>query len=294
MSIATRGWWWYEGKRGGVTVSQSCRRYGAGDVTRSPLHLIDKMLLDPGTVSSVGACCPRPSELVRRVLKVVRICVHLETVWDTLRVAPPRLGSCWKPSQGPKFVEEHLWIWFLEERVKGSMSLSMHDGRQMDAPGKLLSTDKVFVNIHAATCDKRVSGNSPGVPYVLEICPAGHHSPNGDSFAVIKVLHGAIECTYFESLRRKERNRSSSAPKRLINRAAHLPIERSINYEAPQAMSAARSSATSLVTRMTSTTATFGVHYVDQQAEMHQFTPNSDMGFADFRRREREARSQQA
>ncbi|KAK7444773.1 hypothetical protein VKT23_015090 [Stygiomarasmius scandens] len=46
-------------------------------------------------------------------------------------------------------------------------------------------------------------GDSPGVPYVLEIWPAGHFSPihdHGDAYAVIKVLHGAIECTYYDSL----------------------------------------------------------------------------------------------
>lgn len=46
-------------------------------------------------------------------------------------------------------------------------------------------------------------GNSPGVPYVLEIWPAGHYSPihdHGDAYAVIKVLHGAIECTYYDAL----------------------------------------------------------------------------------------------
>ncbi|THU81665.1 hypothetical protein K435DRAFT_635125, partial [Dendrothele bispora CBS 962.96] len=47
-------------------------------------------------------------------------------------------------------------------------------------------------------------GNSPGVPYVLEIWPAGHFSPihdHADAYAIIKVvLHGAIECTYYDSL----------------------------------------------------------------------------------------------
>lgn len=49
-------------------------------------------------------------------------------------------------------------------------------------------------------------GDSPGVPYVLEIWPAGHFSPihnHGKAYAVIKVLHGAIECTYYDSLQEK-------------------------------------------------------------------------------------------
>lgn len=46
-------------------------------------------------------------------------------------------------------------------------------------------------------------GDSPGVPYVLEIWPAGHHSPihdHGNSYAVIKVLHGSINVFYYDSL----------------------------------------------------------------------------------------------
>ena len=38
-------------------------------------------------------------------------------------------------------------------------------------------------------------GNSPGIPYVLEIWPIGHGSPihnHGNSFAVIRVLHGGL------------------------------------------------------------------------------------------------------
>ena len=38
-------------------------------------------------------------------------------------------------------------------------------------------------------------GNSPGVPYVLEIWPYKHYSPihsHGNSYAIIKVLHGSI------------------------------------------------------------------------------------------------------
>lgn len=46
-------------------------------------------------------------------------------------------------------------------------------------------------------------GDSPGIPYVLEIWPKGHYSPihdHGDANAVIKVLHGEITATFFDSL----------------------------------------------------------------------------------------------
>lgn len=46
-------------------------------------------------------------------------------------------------------------------------------------------------------------GNSPGVPYVMEIWPGGHYSPihsHSDSYAVIKVLHGSITSEYYPEL----------------------------------------------------------------------------------------------
>ncbi|KAK7030464.1 hypothetical protein VNI00_014049 [Paramarasmius palmivorus] len=47
-------------------------------------------------------------------------------------------------------------------------------------------------------------GRSPGIPYVMEIWPAGHQSPihnHGESYAVIKVLHGEIHSSYFKDLK---------------------------------------------------------------------------------------------
>ncbi|KAK6353077.1 hypothetical protein TWF696_005067 [Orbilia brochopaga] len=46
-------------------------------------------------------------------------------------------------------------------------------------------------------------GNSPGIPYVMEIWPPGHKSPihdHGDACAVIRVLYGKIQCTWYNSL----------------------------------------------------------------------------------------------
>ncbi|KAJ3992274.1 hypothetical protein F5050DRAFT_1579858 [Lentinula boryana] len=45
--------------------------------------------------------------------------------------------------------------------------------------------------------------NSPGIPYVLEIWPAGHYSPvheHADSFAIIKVLYGTIHAFFYDSI----------------------------------------------------------------------------------------------
>ncbi|KXX72965.1 Cysteine dioxygenase [Madurella mycetomatis] len=49
-------------------------------------------------------------------------------------------------------------------------------------------------------CDQ---GNSPGVPYVLEIWPIGHSSPihdHSNACGIIKVLYGKIQVNYFSSV----------------------------------------------------------------------------------------------
>ncbi|KAJ5785332.1 uncharacterized protein N7503_010544 [Penicillium pulvis] len=46
-------------------------------------------------------------------------------------------------------------------------------------------------------------GNSPGIPYVMEIWPPGHKSPihdHGNACAVIRVLSGSIRCTWYDTL----------------------------------------------------------------------------------------------
>ncbi|KAJ5290782.1 hypothetical protein N7478_000033 [Penicillium angulare] len=46
-------------------------------------------------------------------------------------------------------------------------------------------------------------GNSPGIPYVMEVWPPGHKSPihdHGDACAVIRVLSGTIQCTWYDTL----------------------------------------------------------------------------------------------
>jgi predicted metal-dependent enzyme (double-stranded beta helix superfamily) len=47
------------------------------------------------------------------------------------------------------------------------------------------------------------NGESPGVPYVMEIWPVGHFSPihnHGDSSAIIRVLNGSINVSLFPFL----------------------------------------------------------------------------------------------
>jgi predicted metal-dependent enzyme (double-stranded beta helix superfamily) len=47
------------------------------------------------------------------------------------------------------------------------------------------------------------NGESPGIPYVMEIWPVGHYSPvhnHGGSSAIIRVLHGAVNVSLFPFL----------------------------------------------------------------------------------------------
>ncbi|KAF8168996.1 RmlC-like cupin domain-containing protein, partial [Mycena galopus ATCC 62051] len=144
-------------------------------------------------------------------------------------------------------------------------------------------------------------GNSPGVLYVLEIWSAAHHSPihdHGDSFTVIKVLHGTIGCTYFESLE-EGKQPVQLGPKATLQEPA-ITWFGDNNYQVHQLRNTSNDVCCTIQCYQ------FGgtndehhryFRYVDQQAEMHKFTPNSDMGFADFRRaikKEWEALSQKA
>lgn len=50
-------------------------------------------------------------------------------------------------------------------------------------------------------------GDSPGIPFVLEIWPGGHYSPihnHSDANAIIKVLHGSLTVEWFRSLNKQE------------------------------------------------------------------------------------------
>ncbi|KAK6504449.1 hypothetical protein TWF506_002646 [Arthrobotrys conoides] len=47
------------------------------------------------------------------------------------------------------------------------------------------------------------TGNSPGIPYVMEVWPPRHRSPihdHGNACAVIRILSGAIQCTWYDAV----------------------------------------------------------------------------------------------
>jgi hypothetical protein len=54
--------------------------------------------------------------------------------------------------------------------------------------------------------DISFQGNSPGVPFVIEIWPSKHKLPihdHGKAYTIIKVLHGKINVSYFTKLNKK-------------------------------------------------------------------------------------------
>ena len=54
-------------------------------------------------------------------------------------------------------------------------------------------------------------GNSPGIPYVLEIWPKNHGSPihsHGNSYAVIKVIHGGLTISIYNKHVKSENDKS--------------------------------------------------------------------------------------
>lgn len=58
-------------------------------------------------------------------------------------------------------------------------------------------------------------GDSPGIPYVMEIWPAGSYSPIHDhsqANAIIKVLHGSLTTRWFESLDRVQQQKELLRP----------------------------------------------------------------------------------
>lgn len=58
-------------------------------------------------------------------------------------------------------------------------------------------------------------GDSPGIPYVMEIWPPGKYSPIHDhsqANAIIKVLHGSLTTRWFESLDRVQQDKNCNRP----------------------------------------------------------------------------------
>jgi hypothetical protein len=131
------------------------------------------------------------------------------------------------------------------------------------------------------------NGESPGIPYVMEIWPVGHFSPvhnHGGSSAIIRVLHGAINVTLFPFLGDK-----------VVPFASENFKKNDVTWISPtlNQVHQLRNFDTNKATCITiqcymyeeDDTAHYDYFdYLDGDGKTQQFEPDSDMGFAEFKR----------
>lgn len=130
------------------------------------------------------------------------------------------------------------------------------------------------------------NGESPGIPYVMEIWPVGHFSPvhnHGGSTAIIRVLHGAIEVSLFPFLG------DSVAPFAVANFAKGdiTWISPTLN-QVHQLKNPDTNKATCITIQCYMYEGDDKTHYdyfdyLDGGGATQQFEPDSDMGFGEFK-----------
>ncbi|KAF2722171.1 hypothetical protein K431DRAFT_245419 [Polychaeton citri CBS 116435] len=127
------------------------------------------------------------------------------------------------------------------------------------------------------------TGDSPGVPYVLEIWPSGHYSPihdHGNACAVIKVLHGDIHASFYDNL---------DSPK-LINTASlkkgDITWIGPNNYQIHKLHNETKGICCTIQCYRYEDQDDVhydGFNYTGDDGEVHKFEPNSDKAFGEFR-----------
>ncbi|KAK0707799.1 RmlC-like cupin domain-containing protein [Lasiosphaeris hirsuta] len=126
-------------------------------------------------------------------------------------------------------------------------------------------------------------GNSPGVPYVLEIWPKDHYSSvhdHGNACAVIKVLCGQIDATYYDSLLDGHKIGIASLKKDDVTWLSPQ------NYQIHELRNSY--STVCCTIQCYRYDEENHVHhdkfdYIDDQGEVQEYSPTSDMAFYDFR-----------
>ncbi|KAF5003515.1 hypothetical protein FDECE_9938 [Fusarium decemcellulare] len=128
--------------------------------------------------------------------------------------------------------------------------------------------------------------NSPGIPYVMEIWPPGHKSPihqHGEASAVIRVLYGSIDVTWFDALQ------EGSAPKKIGN-----PVRISKGdvtwlgdkqYQIHQLQNNCKTVCITLQCyqfEKHDIVHDEAFHWIDKNRHLNEFIPNSDMAYGRF------------
>ena len=127
-------------------------------------------------------------------------------------------------------------------------------------------------------------GNSPGIPYVLEIWPAGHGSPihnHGNAYAVIKCLHGSINVKLY-----------NKSVKKGDEPLKHLDVKKGdVTWISPNWYQTHKLWNTTDDFCATVQCYQFGkedflkwpmFEFIDENNHLQEFLPNSDFKFTDF------------
>jgi hypothetical protein len=128
------------------------------------------------------------------------------------------------------------------------------------------------------------NGESPGVPYVMEIWPPGHYSPvhnHGGANAIIRVLHGAIRVSQYAFLSEE------------VDPFAHLVLKKNditwISSTLNQVHKLENTGSKTCVTIQSYMYDAFNMahydffDYLDSEGSEKQFEPDSDMDFVAFK-----------
>lgn len=138
------------------------------------------------------------------------------------------------------------------------------------------------------------NGESPGIPYVMEIWPVGHYSPihnHGGSEAVIRVLHGQIDVSLYPFLcGQKDGIQPFAIP--TIVKDDITWISETLN-QTHQLHNPATNSQTCITIQCYMYDNANLAHYdyfdyVDENGTIQQYTPDSDMDFVLFKEKMRE------
>lgn len=135
----------------------------------------------------------------------------------------------------------------------------------------------------------RNSGESPGIPYVMEIWPSNHYSPvhsHADTDAIIRVLHGSINVKLFPFL--------SSDPSSNITYFSQANFNKDdITWISPELnqihqLTNINQDATCITIQCYMYGKKNTIHYdyfdyIDDTGKIQQYEPDSDMDFVEFK-----------
>ncbi|GAB3827652.1 cysteine dioxygenase [Hymenobacter jeollabukensis] len=130
-------------------------------------------------------------------------------------------------------------------------------------------------------------GDSPGIPYVMEIWPPGHYSPlhnHGGANAVIRVLHGEITVSLFPMLSRYHQQPFMIA-KFGTGDVTWISPELNQNHQLHNTNVTGPTCITiqCYLYGEGDTTHYKYFDYLNEHGQIKQFTPNSDMSFLEFK-----------